>query len=157
MSCANEKKDNCIIFWINNPDLSIEYLDNSDYLECIQRFPEYIKINFSEIEKFDMDCQVFILKEIIDLDRFHQIANHEQRYVTIVIDSKIVLNGINGSVLLPASISTKLEPFKHIIDLRERKYLVISKKLVSEEFTKRDSVDKELKALIYKKIKEFKE
>ncbi len=34
MLFAKENKQNCIIFWDYNPELSIDYLTNHDFIEC---------------------------------------------------------------------------------------------------------------------------
>lgn len=119
VTCANEKKDCCIIFWETEPGLSMDYLDKTDYLECIKRFPDYVKIDFSEIERFDSDCQVFVLKKEIDKYRYQRIAKDGQFYVSIVVDNKIVLNGINGFVIATISPSgdlPEIDDFKYLID-----------------------------------------
>ena len=155
MACANEKKECCIIFWDNNPELSIEYLDNTDYLECITKFPKYTKLDFSEIEKFDQDCQVFVLKREIELTKYQRISKEGQVYISIVVDNKIVLNGVNGfvfSTLLSSTFPPKIEHFKQIIDISSKKYLIVSDHFPWDIFEKRDSVDKDLKALISKRI-----
>ncbi len=158
MSCAKETKDCCIIFWDNNPDLSIEYLDNTDYMECIKRFPEYTKLDFSEIEKFDQDCQVFVLKREIEKTKYQRISREGQLYISIVIDNEIVFNGINGfifSTSLPSMLPPKLDRTKQIIDISSKKYLIISDRMPWDVFEKRDTVDKELKTLICKEINQF--
>jgi|GEM_PF-2628480 len=63
---AKENKQNCIIFWDYNPELSIDYLTNHDFIECKKKFTNYIKIDFSEIQEFNKESQVFILKEKFD-------------------------------------------------------------------------------------------
>ena len=152
--CANEKKDCCIIFWETKPGLTMEYLDKTDYLECIKRFPDYVKIDFSEIERFDSDCQVFVLKKEIDDFRYHRIENFEQFYISIVVDNKILFNITNGLCFLSASIVHEIPSSKHIMILEERKYLVISEELFfDEKFIKRNSIDLDVKKLISKKIK----
>ena len=156
VTCANEKKDCCIIFWETEPGLSMEYLDKTDYLECIKRFPDYVKIDFSEIERFDSDCQVFVLKKEIDKYRYQRIAKDGQFYVSIVVDNKIVLNGINGFVIATISPSgdlPEIDDFKYLIDTCSKKYLIISDSLIWEDFIKRDSMDPDVKKLISKKIK----
>ena len=153
IASANEEKDCCIIFWSANPDLSLEYLNKTDYMECKTRFNEYIQLDFEEIERFDQDCQVFYLKKEIDNDRYRQISNHEQFYVSIVIDNKIYLNAINGAALLPARMPSKFENFEYVIRVRSKKYIIISDKLFEEEFIKRDSLDKKFKNCISNKIK----
>ena len=154
VTCANEKKDCCIIFWETEPGLSMEYLDKTDYLECIKRFPDYVKIDFSEIERFDSDCQVFVLKKEIDDFRYHRIGSYEQFYISIVVDNKIVLNGVCGRRLLLAKIGSMPGPSDHIISLVKGKHLVISEELFfDEKFIKRDSIDPDIKKLISKKIK----
>ena len=157
VSCAKEKKDCCIIFWDDNPNLFIEYLDTTDYLECIKSFPNHVKINFSEVEHFDKDCQVFVLKNEIDKDIYQRIAKPGQLYVSIVIDNKVVVNGINGfviSTVLPSSVPPKIVPPKYQIHVRSKKYIVISDSLIWEDFKKRDSLSKALKTLISEKIKQ---
>ena len=154
VTCANEKKDCCIIFWETKPGLTMEYLDKTDYLECIKRFPDYVKIDFSEIERFDSDCQVFVLKKEIDDFRYHRIGSYEQFYISIVVDNKIVLNGVCGRRLLLAKIGPMPGPSDHIISLVKGKHLVISEELFfDEKFIKRDSIDPDIKKLISKKIK----
>lgn len=154
---SNERKDSCIIFWNNNPDLSIEYFDKTDYRECITQFPEYDKLDFSEIERFDQECQVFVLRNEIDNDIYNRITNHEQLYISIVVDNKIVFNGINGSALLPARMLLKMKTFKNIINIKEKMNLVLSDKLFEEDFIKRDTLDKQLKKLISNKIQQSSE
>lgn len=156
VSCVKERKDCCIIFWDDNPNLSIEYLDTADYLKCIKTFPDYVKVKFSEVERFDQDCQVFVLKKEIDKDRYQRIAKHGQLYVSIVIDDKIVLNGINEfvvSTISPSSIPPKIEPQKYLIGVSSKKCIIISDDLLWEDFAKRDSLSKDLKILISKKVK----
>jgi hypothetical protein len=155
VSCAKEKKDCCIIFWITKPGLSFEYLDKTDYLECIEKFPDYIKIDFSEIKRFDYDCQVLVLKNELNKDRNKRIGEYDQFYVSIVVDSEIVLNGVSGERLLSARMGPEIPSEEYnLLILEKGKYLVISKNLFDEEcFIKRNSIDPNVKKLISMKIK----
>ena len=148
VSCAKEKKDCCIIFWITKPGLSFEYLDKTDYLECIE-------IDFSEIKRFDYDCQVLVLKNELNKDRNKRIGEYDQFYVSIVVDSEIVLNGVSGERLLSARMGPEIPSEEYnLLILEKGKYLVISKNLFDEEcFIKRNSIDPNVKKLISMKIK----
>ena len=76
-------------------------------------------------------------------------------FVSIIIDNKIVLNGVNGSVfvlLLPTDELPKVEDYKHIIYVKSRKYIIITDRLSSNTFEKRDTIDNDLREMLSKKI-----
>ncbi len=156
---AKENKQNCIIFWDYNPELSIDYLNNHDFIECKKKFPNFIKIDFSEIQEFNKESQVFILKEKFDLLKLgEQYKNSKdgRLFVSIIIDDKIVLNGVNGCVfalLLPSGEYPKTGDHKYIIDMPDEKNIIISDRLPMDIFINRCTVDNDLKELISKKIK----
>ncbi len=156
MTCANGKKDNCIIFWDYNPDLSLEYLESTSYTDCVKEFHEYIKIDFSEIDKFDEDTQVFTLKEDFKKASFgHQYyaSKDGKLFVSIVVDGKIILNAVNGFVFLFLTPSDKIpNEVENMIYLHDEKYILISNKLY-DVFIKRDTISKEIKKIISEKIK----
>ena len=155
---AKEKKQNCIVFWDYNPELSMDYLNNHDFIDCKKKFQNYIKIDFAEIQEFNKESQVFILKEefnTLKLGDQYKNSKDGKLFVSIIIDNKIVLNGVNGSVfvlLLPTDELPKVEDYKHIIYVKSRKYIIIIDRLSSNTFVKRDTLDNDLKELINKKI-----
>lgn len=154
-ACANEKKDGCIIFWDDNSELSLKYLNTNDYLTCIKNFPDFVKIPFSDIERYEDVSQVFILKNEIEADSYRRITMPNQLYVSIVIDNKIIFNGLNGfaiSTLAPSDAPNKIEPNLQQIHLREKKYIIISDGLIWDTFDKRNNLDENLRRLIIQKI-----
>ena len=153
-----ENKQNCIVFWDYNPELSIDYLSNHDFIECKRKFPNYIKIDFSEIQEFNKESQVFILKEefnTLKLGNQYKNSKDGKLFVSIIIDNKIVLNGVNGSVfvlLLPTDELPKVEDYKYIIDMANKKNIIITDRLSTDIFKKRYTIDNDLKELISKNI-----
>ena len=153
-----EDKRNCIVFWDYNPELSIDYLSNHDFIDCKRKFPNYIKIDFSEIQEFNKESQVFILKEefnTLKLGDQYKNSKDGKLFVSIVIDNKIVLNGINGCVfalLLPSDEYPKPGDYKYIIDMANKKNIIITDRLSMDIFKKRDTLDNDLKELISKNI-----
>ncbi len=158
VSCTTENNENCIIFWEYNPELSLGYLNSTEFSECCTKFPGYIKISFSEIKSFNEDCQVFVLKNELNLNKFGKLYSNSQNgqlFASIILDGEIVINGINGDVLALMSPSTeypKLDSFKYIIQAANKKNIIISDCLPWDIFTKRDDLDKNLKKLISAKI-----
>ena len=159
---AKENKQNCIIFWDYNPELSIDYLTNHDFIECKKKFTNYIKIDFSEIQEFNKRSQVFILKEKFDtlkLGEQYKNSRDGKLFISSIIDNKIVLNGVNGcvfSLLLPSDEYPKTGDFKYIIDVANKKNIIITDRLSMDIFKKRDSIDNDLKEQISKKISSIK-
>ncbi len=155
---AKENKQNCIVFWDYNPELSMDYLNNHDFIDCKKKFQNYIKIDFAEIQEFNKESQVFILKEefnTLKLGDQYKNSKDGKLFVSIIIDNKIVLNGVNGSVfvlLLPTDELPKAEDYKHIIYVKSRKYIIITDRLSSNTFEKRDTVANDLKEMISKRI-----
>ncbi|MDD5928544.1 MAG: hypothetical protein PUC37_01950 [Spirochaetales bacterium] len=162
MLFAKENKQNCIIFWDYNPELSMDYLNNHDFIDCKKKFPNYIRIDFSEIQEFNKESQVFILKEKFDtlkLGEQYKNSKDGKLFVSIVIDNKIVLNGVNGCVfalLLPSDEYPKPGDFKYIIDMVDKKNIIITDRLSMDIFKNRDTIDNDLKELINKKISSIK-
>lgn len=155
---AKENKQNCIVFWDYNPELSMDYLNNHDFIDCKKKFQNYIKIDFAEIQEFNNESQVFILKEefnTLKLGDQYKNSKDGKLFVSIIIDNKIVLNGVNGSVfvlLLPTDELPKVEDYKHIIYVKSRKYIIITDRLSMDIFKKRDTVANDLKEMIRKRI-----
>ncbi len=155
---AKENKQNCIVFWDYNPELSMDYLNNHDFIDCKKKFQNYIKIDFAEIQEFNKESQVFILKEefnTLKLGDQYKNSKDGKLFVSIIIDNKIVLNGVNGSVfvlLLPTDELPKAEDYKHIIYVKSRKYIIITDRLSMDIFKKRDTVANDLKEMISKRI-----
>ena len=155
---AKDNKQNCIIFWDYNPELSMDYLNNHDFIDCKKKFQNYIKIDFAEIQEFNNESQVFILKEefnTLKLGDQYKNSKDGKLFVSIIIDNKIVLNGVNGSVfvlLLPTDELPKVEDYKHIIYVKSRKYIIITDRLSSNTFEKRDTLDNDLREMLSKKI-----
>lgn len=155
---AKENKQNCIVFWDYNPELSMDYLNNHDFIDCKKKFQNYIKIDFAEIQEFNNESQVFILKEefnTLKLGDQYKNSKDGKLFVSIIIDNKIVLNGVNGSVfvlLLPTDELPKVEDYKHIIYVKSRKYIIITDRLSMDIFKKRDTVANDLKEMISKRI-----
>lgn len=158
MSCANEAKDNCIIFWDYNPELSLEYLESSSYSECVNKFHDYIKIEFSGIEKFDSETQVFTLKEDFNYPEYgHQyfMSQDGKLFASIVVDGKIVLNAVNGSIFLFLTPSADYPVTKTnvLIYAQDEKNIIISNRLSWEIFVERNTISKAIKKIISEKIK----
>lgn len=155
---AKDNKQNCIIFWDYNPELSMDYLNNHDFIDCKKKFPNYIKIDFSDIQEFNKENQVFILKEKFDtlkLGEQYKNSKNGKLFVSIVIDNKILLNGVNGCVfklLLPSDEYPETVDFKYIIDMIDKKNIIITDRLSMDIFKKRDTVANDLKEMISKRI-----
>ncbi len=155
---ANETKHNCIVYWDYDSEISIDYLNNHSFMNCKNKFPNFIIIDFSEILEFNKESQVFVLKEDFDTLKFgeqYRKSKGGKLFVSIVIDDKIVLNGVNGTVfglLRPSDEYPEIGDCKYIIDLKSKKNIIITDKLTIDTFIRRDSLNNDLKELLYKKI-----
>lgn len=158
MACADTNRTSCIIFWDYNPDISLRYLDDNSFDDCIKKFTEYTRIDFTEIEKFDAEIQVFTMKE--DLDTFklgeqYKKSKNGKLYVSIVVDNEIVFNGINGLVfklMLPSGECPDIEKDRDLVYTTKRKYIVISKYLSFNIFEKRNTLNENLKKKLEENI-----
>lgn len=112
MACANDKNNNCIIFWDYDSELSIVYLNNASFSECSEKYKDYIKIDFSEFSHFNSDSKTFVFGSEMDADllcKFEkQFENSKdgKLFFSVVIDNEIILNGLNRislQFLLPSS------------------------------------------------------
>ncbi len=78
-ACADDRDNNCIIFWDYNPKLSIAYLDNASVAECSRRYKNHIKINFSEFSHFSSDSKTFVFVHEMDADLLRKFENQFDR------------------------------------------------------------------------------
>lgn len=150
MIYANCNKNNFIIFWDYNPELSVEYLNNTSIQECIKKYPNYIKFQFSEFDDFDINSKTFILKSELDAifrEKIENQFNNSQEgklYFSIVVDGRIILNGLNRmslSFLLPTNYFAVDQNEYLILFSMGKKYFRISKIYNFEEIYENSCLD----------------
>ncbi len=156
MACVNEKKDCCIIFWDYEPELTLEYLNHSDFSECLKRFPDYIRIDFEKVESFDIENKIFFLREDFYNQKFreqYKKSKDGKICVSVIIDGKIILNGVNMNTFEPIGAADQileLEPFLFFIDTGSIKRIVISEiSFPSKEMGTQDILVKKIAEKLY--------
>lgn len=149
INCANDNS-NCIIFWDYNPELSIAYLDNASFDECSKKYKDYIKIDFSEFSHFNAESKTFVFDSEMDVDLLHKFENQFDHakdgalFFSVVIDNKIILNGLNRvslQFLLPSSHFAIDESNCPILYAIKKKYLRISNVFNFDEDYDNDCID----------------
>ena len=156
MACVNEKKDCCIVFWDYEPELTLEYLNKSNFSECLNKFPNYIRIDFEKIKSFDIENKIFFLKENFDNQKIreqYRKSKDGKICVSVIIDGKIILNGVNMNTFEPVGAAEQileLDPFSFFIDTGSIKRIVISEiSFPSKEMGTQDILVKKIAEKLY--------
>lgn len=139
-ACANN--NNCLIFWDYNPELSVAYLDNASFGDCSEKYKDYIKIDFSELSHFNAESKTFVFASEMDTDLQCKFEKQFDRakdgalFFSVVIDNKIILNGLNRvspQFLLPSNHFAIDESDCPILYAVRKKYLRISNVFIFDE------------------------
>ena len=156
MSCNIESNECCLIFWDYEPELTLEYLNHSNFSECSKRFSNYIRINFDQIESFDRENKIFFIKDDFDnrkLREQYKKSKNGKICVSVIIDGEIILNGLNTSSFDSTGAAEQireLENFSFFIDTGSIKRIVISEiSFPCEKLNTQDIVVKKIAEKVY--------
>lgn len=132
MGFAEDIGDNFIILWDYNPEMTLDYLDNNDTAKCMKKYPDFIKLDSSEFEDFDMNMRTFVFKDERDAEffrKFEEQFNNSQDgslFFSLVVGNKAVLNGLNRislRFLLPSN-HFAIEETEHLMIYSVKKRLL---------------------------------